>query len=941
MTDTFAARRAYPLSRQMLMAGVAAVAVAAATPAFAQSNTNSPDTASSDSGSTDSGSMNESAANETAIVVTGYRQSVDNAIRVKKNAIEIVESVSAEDVGKLPTNSITDALATLPGVTAQRLDGRADVLAVRGFGPNFTTTTFNGREIATISDDRGFQYDQIPAELISRADVTKTSSADLFAQGIAGTVNLMTIDPLAQDHRILSISGKVERNAYSKEAPDVTNYGYRGTIIYADKFADGTLGISLGGTILSSPQQERQYQAWGYPTDANGNYVLGGAKYFATGNIQERQSGFGSIEWQPSDKFEMAIDGFYSHFKTKQQQRGLEVPLAWGAGTLDPASEVVTGNVVSQMTYNNEYAVQRNNYNRRDADTYAIGWNGKYHFSDRITFTLDANYSRAHRNDYNLETYTGTCYNAYNSTSSACVPDSVTVTQQPNGIFALSNTLDYTDTNQEVLTDPLGWGYNGTSPVVQAGFLNSPDYVDEIKALRGDLQGKTGGSFFNAWSMGVQYSDRTKTSKFKSYFLNPGPTTADTQLAIPSDILLGTVNPFGFNGQTLAYDPVAAANLLTNTFDDRPQSTVRDWKVEEKVLSAYFMLNIDGIAGSLPIKGNIGVQVVHTDQSSTGNSAFLDTSTGDVTYSAASGGAKYTYVLPSATMKLEFAPNTFLVMAASQAMSRSEQGYEAVPFQISYNTTTGGTGGASFSGNGGNPALRPYLSTNIDVGVQSYFARGQGLLSVNAFYKNLTNFVDPVGAYFTTISQSAADAISGGQAANNNVLVTVPNNGGTGYVAGFEVQAEIPLRAISPALDGFGLRLNGTHNISSVSFADAAGNIQSVTVPGLSKWTGVVTGYFEKGGFSARATYQYRSSFLGLSTTVEQAQSYNITSGEGILSAQIGYEFQHGPLEGLSLIATGSNLTNAPFINYYSNTSLPINYETYGATYSIGASYKF
>lgn len=930
MTQVFAASRANPHFKHVLMTGVAVLAVTIAAPAFAQ-----------DAGA-DTGASDASGDQSTAIVVTGYRQSVDNSIRVKKAAIELVESVSAEDVGKLPTNSITDALSTLPGVTAQRLDGRADVLAVRGFGPNFTTTLFNGREIATIADDRGFQYDQIPAELISRADVVKTSSADMLAQGVAGTVNLMTIDPLAQSGRILSVSGKVERNSYSKEAPDVTNYGYRGTIIYADKFADGTIGVSLGGTILSSPQQERQYQAWGYPTDGNGNYVLGGAKYFATGNLQTRQSVFGSIEWQPNEKFEMAIDGFYSHFKTVQQQRGLEVPLAWGGGTLDPASETVTGGVVTQMTYNNEYAVQRNNYNRRKADTLALGWNAKYHFSDKVVLTIDANYSRAHRNDYNLETYTGTCYNAYNTKAPSCIPDSVTVTQQPNGVFALTNTLNYNDPTKEVLTDPLGWGYNGTKTVVQAGFLNAPDYVDEIKALRADLQGDMGGGFFKNWKIGVQYSDRTKTAGFKSYFLNPGATTADTQLAIPSNILIGSVNPFGYSGQTLAYDPVAAANLLTSTFDNRPSSTIRDWVVDEKVWSGYAMVSIDGIAGSLPLQGNVGVQVVHTDQSSTGQSAFLRPD-GSVVYSPAYGGAKYTYVLPSATLKLEVSHNTFLVWSASQSMSRSEQGYEAVPFVISQNITTCNSGGACFSGNGGYPELRPYLSTNIDFGIQKYFANGSGLLSVNAFYKSLTNFVDPVGTYTTSISQAAADGIAGaGNYKNTTVQVIVPNNAGKGYVAGFEVQAELPLRALSPALDGFGLRLNGTHNLSSVSFSPPGGGpLQTVTVPGLSDWTGVVTGYFEKHGFSARATYQYRSKFLGLSTTVEQAQSYNITKGEGILSAQLGYEFQDGPLKGLSLIATGSNLTNAPFVNYFGGTNLPINYETYGATYSLGASFKF
>ncbi|WP_068082956.1 TonB-dependent receptor [Novosphingobium rosa] len=930
MTKIFGRLRATGLSCNVLKAGVAGMAVAIAAPVWAQ------DTTPQDT-STQSASSAEAPTKD--IVVSGYRQSVDNAIRVKKLSIAVVETVNAEDVGKLPTNSITDALSQLPGVTAQRLDGRSDVLAVRGFGPNFTTTLFNGREIATIADDRGFQYDQIPAELINRADVIKTAAPDMIAQGVAGTVNMMTIDPLAQNHRILTVSGKFEGNAYSKAAPDVTHRGYRVTGIYVDKFADDTIGVALGGTLLSSPQQERQYENWGFPTDASGTYLPGGAKYFTSGNVQTRQSVFGSLKYRPNEKLELSFDGFYSHFRTVQQQRGLEVPMSWGSGTL--GATTVSNGVATQATYTNEYAVQRNNYNQRNARTLELGGNAKYNFSETLHLNVDASYSRAHRRDTNLETYTGTCYNAYTTKSPSCQPSTITATQQPNGIYSLTSSLNYANPTAEVLTDPLGWGYNGTSPVVQAGFLNAPDYVDEIKALRTDLEKDLGGGFFKSIKAGVSYSVRSKTAGFKSYFLTPGATNATTQLAIPSSILLPSVTPYGFAGQTLAYDPLAAAGLLTSTFDNRPQSTTRDWLVREKVWSGYIMANIDSVVSGVPLKGNIGVQIVNTNQYSTGNSAFLS-STGAVTYSPAYGGAKYTYVLPSFTLKGEVMHNAFVVVSASQSMSRSEQGYEAVPFQISYNTTTGGNAGFSFSGTGGQPALRPYLSTNFDLSLQKYFANGSGLISVSAFYKNLTNFVDPVGSYVTTISPAAAAAISGGAAANNQVLVTVPNNGGRGYVSGFEFQAELPFSAFSRSLDGFGLRLNGTHNISSVSFAPPGGGVlQTVTVPGLSAWTGVVTGYYEKHGLSLRSTYQYRSSFLGLSTTVEQAQSYNITRGEGLLSAQIGYEFQNGPMKGLSVTLTGSNLTNAPFENYYQMTKLPLKYETYGATYSIGASYKF
>ena len=77
---------------------------------------------------------------EDAIVVSGFRASLESADNEKKKNDQIVESVSAEDIGKLPDASIGESIARLPGVTSQRLNGRANVIAIRGFGPDFSQT---------------------------------------------------------------------------------------------------------------------------------------------------------------------------------------------------------------------------------------------------------------------------------------------------------------------------------------------------------------------------------------------------------------------------------------------------------------------------------------------------------------------------------------------------------------------------------------------------------------------------------------------------------------------------------------------------------------------------------------------------------------------------------------------------------------------------------
>src|SRR5688572_18446186 len=88
------------------------------------------------------------------VVVTGLRKSIQDSIGVKKNETSIVEVVSAEDIGKLPDSSIAESIARLPGIAAQRTNGRAQTLSIRGLGPDFTVTTFNGREQASTNDNR-------------------------------------------------------------------------------------------------------------------------------------------------------------------------------------------------------------------------------------------------------------------------------------------------------------------------------------------------------------------------------------------------------------------------------------------------------------------------------------------------------------------------------------------------------------------------------------------------------------------------------------------------------------------------------------------------------------------------------------------------------------------------------------------------------------------
>ena len=149
------------------------------------------------------------AKNLDTVVVTGIRGGIERAIDTKKNATSIVEAVSAEDIGKLPDVSIAESIARLPGLAAQRVAGRAQVISVRGLSPDFATTLLNGRELVSTGDNRSVEFDQYPSELVAGVTVYKTPDAALVGQGLSGTLDMRTVRPLDYDKSVLAVSGRL------------------------------------------------------------------------------------------------------------------------------------------------------------------------------------------------------------------------------------------------------------------------------------------------------------------------------------------------------------------------------------------------------------------------------------------------------------------------------------------------------------------------------------------------------------------------------------------------------------------------------------------------------------------------------------------------------------------------------------------------------------
>ncbi len=895
------------------------------------------------------------------IVVTGIRRSIEASISAKANNTSIVEVISSEDIGKLPDVSIAESLARLPGVTMQRLDGRSQAISIRGLGPDFTTALLNGREMVTTGDNRGVEFDQFPAELLSSVVVYKTPDSALIGQGLGGTVDLRTVRPLAYGRQALALNYRHEWNELGALNSGTSDSGDRYTVSYVDQFLDGTLGVALGYAHMNSPYQSERFNAWGYPNYSDGNLLTGGVKPYVMSSELERDGYMGVLEWRPNDRIHSTFDAFYSKFKNTQVLRGIEFPLAWGGLAENPkrsdtvlggckiTNNVATPNVcrpgpslrpgytvenglIVAGTWDNIKGVVRNDLNKRDSTITALGWNTEFTLSDDWSANLDLSYSKVERNDIILETNAGTGRNINGAL------DTLGFQLTGDGVTQFTSRLNYADPTLIKITSPQGWG-GDVIPEGQAGYLNTPSVEDELKAARFSVTRQLHQSPFKSIDFGFNYSERQKTFVNDQYYLGvPG----GGDLTVPSQFLLDPTD-LGYLGisQVLSYDALGVLNSGALNRIRNPNADVisGNWEVTEKVSTAYVRANIDHNLFGLPLTGNVGMQFVYTDQHSTGFSA-RQAGLGVSQTIAVEGGKDYLEILPSSNFILQVADDTFVRFAAARTLARARMDDMRASRNYSFDNGKNVAGAQAdvnspWSASGGNPTLMPYIADVADISLEKYFANRKGYVSLAAFYKNLETYVYnhdqvfdftgyPTGGLTPVINQGKSSA---------------PDNGEGGWIRGIEFSVSAPFEILHPALEGFGAQFSASMTESKVQ---PDPNQAPTALPGLSE--DVINGslYYERFGLQARVSARYRSDYLGEVAGFGNGRNLRSVAAETVVDAQVGYEFQGGPLEGLSVLAQVNNLTDEPFKTFQNGDERQtIDYQHYGRTFAVGLNYKF
>lgn len=908
-------------SRWRLAAAASPLAIMIAAPAFAADTAAQPAITGAASAAvatqpgappsdTAANAENSDQTKQSAIVVTGFRASLRSSTAKKKNSETVVESVNAEDIGKLPDNSIAESIARLPGLAAQRNNGRATIISIRGFGPDFSTTTLNGRQQTTTNDSRAVEFDQYPAEILAGVDIYKTAEADHTAGGLVGTIDLRTIRPLDYGHRVIAVG---IRGAYvdQKLLPNSKDKGYRAFATYVDQFANDTVGLALSAAYTDEPYQTRDWNAWGYSDYPSGNQGIYGVKTWFESDELKRLGTTGTLQARLSDNVTMTFDGFYSHYTDDIDQKGFEMPFKYSAYNSvlaeTSANGIVTGATITGLPVVENYATDHH------ANLYALGWNTLWDGHNGWRAMADLSWSRTDRSEHHIETTAGVM-NGHSQTAMNCNPANgcatISFTNTDHGPVFVSN---YNAGNPAlVLTDVEGWS---GSPV-QAGYDKLRSSKDDLKEGRAEIE-RDIGSFIKSVKIGVDYTDHSKTlGQIEGFLAPPGGALF---AAIPADLLQPTFNLDRGFGPILSWDPraIESQGVLDYVDNTQPNS---GYHVTERVWTPYVMAPIDTQVGAATLTGNIGFQGVHTDVISSGSIYITQRD-------------HYWMWLPSLNLNFRWPTGWVVRFAASKEYMRPRLPDLANNISFNYDNTL-----HIYNGSGGNPHLRPYQAKALDFNVEKYFGN-KGYVALQTFYKH-------IDTYIASGTNTNFDYSPFPPPLNQTVPPTpigwfsTSLNTHGGYMYGAELAGTLPFDIFSPGLDGFGV--TGGVGYTKTHITDFNGNPS--VIPGYSKWVANLTAFYEKNGFSIRGSMRYRSAFEGDFVLFSGGLDRQYVMAETIFDAQVGYDFPDtSRLAGLSLYVQGQNLTNErqATIAIQDKPDSWLKYQTYGRRFLAGLTYKF
>lgn len=914
------------------------------------------------------------------VVITGIRASLAKSVNQKKNLSSIAEVISAEEIGKLPDSSIAESLARLPGIVGQRVNGDVQVLNIRGTSQDFTVTTLNGRQQGSLGDARGVEVDQYPSELMNGAVVYKTPDAAIPGMGLSGTVDLRTVRPLTVKGRQMVVNLRADTSTLDELNPDISKNGWRGSFSYVNQFMDGKLGVAFGIAHMDTTNQIQHQKLWGWikakdmPSweGSSANFFPGGTTAQRDANIltgfelrsnslnKVRDGALGVIEFRPNDSAHTTLDLYYSNMKQKEVVRDVEVNTFWTgdnfAGMTTSAAQI-SSFYGTPTVLNGEFfgmtPIQNNQLNTRDDSVLSVGLNHEQKVG-QIELNFDVSYSKSEGDRMESEAFAG-----YGSGARAQTKIKFSIPE--NGFVTMTPDLNFADASKMNLGDSAPWGGWGADGHVRYPHVED-SYATYAFSMKAPLNKTVIGKWVDSVQLGVNGWHHEKDKDVREYdlFLKGDPTNAQNSnnrpVALSSTYGVGTTNlNWAGWGGLVAFDIQSALDnaYVTKEIADSNHFG-KAWNVAEDVLTLFGKFNIETEIMGHRLRGNVGAQFVSTESESTGLAIITNNNGGNLTPKQVVAQNDYTDFLPSLNLVFDVTKDIKFRFGAAKQMARPRTDELRANFQaglsalssaeyLALGLTPPASGDAALqyykpSGSGGNPYLDPWRADAYDFSAEYYLGR-KSIVALSYFHKKVETYV-----YSQTIKFDFTGMPNplGRKIVTNIGNYTTPENGKGGYIKGWEFQTSLDFGDLVPVLDGFGLTGNYTSNETDIR-SNSGGNSP---LPGFSGETWSLATFYEKNGFQARVSYSYRDATYSDVAGLFATRSFTSILENSHVDAQVGYEFQDGPMKGLAIQLQAYNLTNEPYETTGGNlltstTLLPETYEEYGTKYLFGVRYKF
>jgi len=742
------------------------------------------------------------------IQVTGIRGSLKEALNQKRFANAVVDSISAEDIGKFPDRNIAESLQRIPGVSIVRsFAGEGGDVSIRGTNSELTQVSMNGNYVASTgwfsqqAAKRSFDMDLLPPELVAGVDVYKSPVASLDEGGVGGTVMVRTRKPLDLDSNTLFLSAEYQDNSIADES----GQGFTG--MYSWKNDSENFGVLA--TLSTLETIGRAHKAENYMDDG---WAGAGISEFA--QTRERNAIDLTLQYAPSDELSMNLHYFHIDLDAANSNQNYLII----AGT-DPAAfnENVTGATAfgpsNGFALNGNYAgAPFDDQNTRNAkmDTEVLAYEIEY-TGDAYTINAKIGTTEATGGD-------GGNYNAGWVSSKSDLSIDFDMTGH-DAMLLSPNGTDASDHSEYILN-------NGA---VTAGFRQDEETFAQI-----DVDFDVEWGPISSFKTGVKVRDHEFTSYSNAWTFDDSLTTGITKASFAD----GHFNHSGIGlaaGTPTNIARADGAQLRAHYNAHKTGESLNTSSygvIREDIFAVYGQANFSGD----DYRGNLGLRYVATDTSAD-YYGYIDTSTIETENS------DYADWLPSFNLALNLSENVILRMSAAKVISRPNYSF----LNPAANIPTNDGGAASVNITRGSIKLDPYRATQADIGVEWYF-NDESLLSATLFSKDIRSFIVP-GANQSTIKANGIDYI-----------VNEPGQGLGGQLQGIEGQYQ-------QQMGEFGWSANITYT-EGFGLENVDGNIEERPLSGLSKVSYNLSAYYETDMFSARAAYTYRDSFISPSTGI-------------------------------------------------------------------------